>query len=69
MMDSVEKEDVNEAMRLMEMSKDSLQADKSSTTRLVLKLEPQTCPNHSIRSAPTAHKTSGRMPSDPESPL
>lgn len=33
MMDTVEKEDVNEAMRLMEMSKDSLQADKSSTTR------------------------------------
>ncbi|TMS17551.1 DNA replication licensing factor mcm7-B [Larimichthys crocea] len=33
MMESVEKEDVNEAMRLMEMSKDSLQADKSSTTR------------------------------------
>lgn len=33
MMDSVEKEDVNEAMRLMEMSKDSLQADKSGTTR------------------------------------
>uniref|UniRef100_A0A7N8Y8F5 DNA replication licensing factor MCM7 n=1 Tax=Mastacembelus armatus TaxID=205130 RepID=A0A7N8Y8F5_9TELE len=33
MMDSVEKEDVNEAMRLMEMSKDSLQADKSSNTR------------------------------------
>lgn len=35
MMESVEKEDVNEAMRLMEMSKDSLQADKSSTTRSV----------------------------------
>lgn len=33
MMDTVEKEDVNEAMRLMEMSKDSLQADKSSNTR------------------------------------
>uniref|UniRef100_A0A665WP77 DNA replication licensing factor MCM7 n=1 Tax=Echeneis naucrates TaxID=173247 RepID=A0A665WP77_ECHNA len=33
MMDSVEKEDVNEAMRLMEMSKDSLQADKSSGKR------------------------------------
>uniref|UniRef100_A0A3Q4ALJ4 Uncharacterized protein n=1 Tax=Mola mola TaxID=94237 RepID=A0A3Q4ALJ4_MOLML len=33
MMDSVEKEDVNEAMRLMEMSKDSLQADKASSTR------------------------------------
>merc|ERR1719369_616592 len=33
MMESVEKEDVNEAMRLMEMSKDSLQADKSSNTR------------------------------------
>nr|XP_020480415.1 DNA replication licensing factor MCM7 isoform X1 [Monopterus albus] len=31
--DTVEKEDVNEAMRLMEMSKDSLQADKSSSTR------------------------------------
>lgn len=30
----MEKEDVNEAMRLMEMSKDSLQADKSSTARL-----------------------------------
>lgn len=39
MMDSVEKEDVNEAMRLMEMSKDSLQADKSSNTRSVLKVE------------------------------
>lgn len=39
MVDSVEKEDVNEAMRLMEMSKDSLQADKSGTTRLVSKLE------------------------------
>lgn len=35
MVESVEKEDVNEAMRLMEMSKDSLQADKSSSTRLV----------------------------------
>uniref|UniRef100_A0A672GD35 DNA replication licensing factor MCM7 n=1 Tax=Salarias fasciatus TaxID=181472 RepID=A0A672GD35_SALFA len=33
LMDTVEKEDVNEAMRLMEMSKDSLQADKSSNTR------------------------------------
>ncbi|CAG08303.1 unnamed protein product [Tetraodon nigroviridis] len=33
MVEFVEKEDVNEAMRLMEMSKDSLQADKSSTTR------------------------------------
>lgn len=33
MMDMVEKEDVNEAMRLMEMSKDSLQPDKSTTTR------------------------------------
>lgn len=33
LVDQVEKEDVNEAMRLMEMSKDSLQADKSSTTR------------------------------------
>ncbi|KAM4586652.1 DNA replication licensing factor MCM7 isoform 2-T2 [Fundulus diaphanus] len=33
MMDTVEKEDVNEAMRLMEMSKDSLQPDKSSTSR------------------------------------
>ncbi|CAL8262560.1 unnamed protein product [Lota lota] len=31
--DIVGKEDVNEAMRLMEMSKDSLQTDKSSTTR------------------------------------
>lgn len=39
MVDLVEKEDVNEAMRLMEMSKDSLQADKSGTTRLVSKLE------------------------------
>ena len=42
LVDMVEKEDVNEAMRLMEMSKDSLQADKSSTTRLdllMLKLE------------------------------
>lgn len=35
MVEFVEKDDVNEAMRLMEMSKDSLQADKSSTTRLV----------------------------------
>lgn len=35
MMDTVEKEDVNEAMRLTEMSKDSLQADKSSSTRWV----------------------------------
>lgn len=34
LMDTVEKEDVNEAMRLMEMSKDSLQADKSSSTRM-----------------------------------
>lgn len=34
MVESVEKEDVNEAMRLMEMSKDSLQTDKSSATRL-----------------------------------
>lgn len=42
MMDTVEKEDVNEAMRLMEMSKDSLQADKSGTTRSEFKLEPQT---------------------------
>ncbi|KAG7269021.1 hypothetical protein CRUP_010735 [Coryphaenoides rupestris] len=31
--DVVGKEDVNEAMRLMEMSKDSLQTDKSSTSR------------------------------------
>ncbi|CAL8332682.1 DNA replication licensing factor MCM7 isoform X1 [Gadus morhua] len=31
--DVVGKEDVNEAMRLMEMSKDSLQTDKSGTTR------------------------------------
>lgn len=67
-MDSVEKEDVNEAMRLMEMSKDSLQTDKSSTTRLVLMLETQTCLSDSI-SAPTAHKTNDRMPSDPESPF
>lgn len=36
MMDTVEKEDVNEAMRLMEMSKDSLQADKSSSSRWVV---------------------------------
>lgn len=36
MMDTVEKEDVNEAMRLMEMSKDSLQADKSSSTRWMI---------------------------------
>lgn len=35
MVEVVEKEDVNEAMRLMEMSKDSLQADKSSSTRSV----------------------------------
>ncbi|KAG2467974.1 MCM7B factor, partial [Polypterus senegalus] len=33
LVDLVEKEDVNEAMRLMEMSKDSLQADKTQTTR------------------------------------
>ncbi|XP_041093315.1 DNA replication licensing factor MCM7 [Polyodon spathula] len=33
LVDTVEKEDVNEAMRLMEMSKDSLQADKSHTSR------------------------------------
>lgn len=38
MLEVVEKEDVNEAMRLMEMSKDSLQADKSSTTRLVFQI-------------------------------
>ncbi|XP_077326711.1 DNA replication licensing factor MCM7 [Lithobates pipiens] len=31
--DTVEKEDVNEAMRLMEMSKDSLLGDKGQTTR------------------------------------
>lgn len=35
MVEVVEKEDVNEAMRLMEMSKDSLQADKSGATRSV----------------------------------
>lgn len=39
-MENVEKEDVNEAMRLMEMSKDSLQADKSSTTRFVSRTGP-----------------------------
>ncbi|XP_061091458.1 DNA replication licensing factor MCM7 [Conger conger] len=33
LVDMVEKEDVNEAMRLMEMSKDSLQTDKSTATR------------------------------------
>ncbi|XP_052005836.1 DNA replication licensing factor mcm7-A-like isoform X1 [Xyrauchen texanus] len=33
MVSVVEKEDVNEAMRLMEMSKDSLQTDKTSNTR------------------------------------
>ncbi|MGH0173475.1 UNVERIFIED_CONTAM: hypothetical protein FKN15_065652 [Acipenser sinensis] len=33
LVDTVEKEDVNEAMRLMEMSKDSLQADKAQTSR------------------------------------
>ncbi|XP_023659194.1 DNA replication licensing factor MCM7 isoform X1 [Paramormyrops kingsleyae] len=33
LVDTVEKEDVNEAMRLMEMSKDSLQAEKSNATR------------------------------------
>ncbi|XP_059850500.1 DNA replication licensing factor MCM7 [Hypanus sabinus] len=33
MVDSVEKEDVNEAMRLMEMSKDSLLGDRDQTTR------------------------------------
>ena len=55
MMDGVEKEDVNEAMRLMEMSKDSLQADKSSNTRSVCIPEPQTCLNDGIR-VRTAHK-------------
>lgn len=35
MVDIVEKEDVNEAMRLMEMSKDSLQADKTNNTRYI----------------------------------
>lgn len=35
MVDVVEKEDVNEAMRLMEMSKDSLQADKTNNTRYI----------------------------------
>ncbi|XP_048476043.1 DNA replication licensing factor MCM7 isoform X1 [Rhincodon typus] len=33
LVDTVEKEDVNEAMRLMEMSKDSLLGDKSQTNR------------------------------------
>ncbi|XP_066578804.1 DNA replication licensing factor MCM7 [Amia ocellicauda] len=33
LVDVVEKEDVNEAMRLMEMSKDSLQADKTQNSR------------------------------------
>ncbi|XP_003422550.2 DNA replication licensing factor MCM7 isoform X2 [Loxodonta africana] len=33
MVDTVEKEDVNEAIRLMEMSKDSLLGDKGQTTR------------------------------------
>ncbi|XP_015195785.2 DNA replication licensing factor MCM7 isoform X1 [Lepisosteus oculatus] len=33
LVDTVEKEDVNEAMRLMEMSKDSLQAEKNQSTR------------------------------------
>lgn len=33
LVEAVEREDVNEAMRLMEMSKDSLQADKSANTR------------------------------------
>lgn len=32
-MDTVEKEDVNEAMRLMEMSKDSLNTSKDETNR------------------------------------
>lgn len=53
MMDSVEKEDVNEAMRLMEMSKDSLQADKSSSTRSVLKVEPQSRLNDGAQPAVT----------------
>lgn len=33
LVDVVEKEDVNEAMRLMEMSKDSLLGDKGQQTR------------------------------------
>ncbi|GCC42197.1 hypothetical protein chiPu_0026127 [Chiloscyllium punctatum] len=33
LVDTVEKEDVNEAMRLMEMSKDSLLGDKGQATR------------------------------------
>ena len=33
MVDTVEKEDVNEAIRLMEMSKDSLLGDKGQTAR------------------------------------
>lgn len=66
MMDSVEKEDVNEAMRLMEMSKDSLQADKSSNTRSVLKGEPQPRLNGGTQ---PAHETGDRMPSDPEPAL
>lgn len=58
MMDTVVKEDVNEAMRLMEMSKDSLQADKSSTTRLVIQLD--------IQSARRKRNTSKQMVSDPD---
>lgn len=52
-MDAVEKEDVNEAMRLMEMSKDSLQADKSGTTRLVLR--------HVVMLGVTEVQVAGRM--------
>lgn len=53
MMDTVEKEDVNEAMRLMEMSKDSLQADKSSATRLVSNItEQRVWYNHSSSRIP-----------------
>lgn len=69
MMDSVEKEDVNEAMRLMEMSKDSLQADKASSTRSVLQLEARTRLNDAVCSARCARRASGRMPSEPESCL
>lgn len=37
--DAVEKEDVNEAMRLMEMSKDSLNTSHNMHNRLVLFME------------------------------
>ena len=65
LMETVEKEDVNEAMRLMEMSKDSLQADKSSATRSVFTLHP----TDGIWFSATFCNTSDRISSNPESPL